>query len=281
MLNQTAAYLRVSTDDQTAENQRQKIEAWRKNQGLAPGAIDYFIEEGRSGADDTRPILEGLIDQVRAGVYNRVIVVAFDRWFRSLEHFVAVWNEFRTMDIQLLSLREPLPGAGPFADFMAKLFALLGELELGIGKERTRDGMNRRKAQGGHVSRPFLYVQMPSKDVREGYQGFDACWMVYRHEPHDPAVKGGPWRNKHLGSWNLPGKHESRNVKARRFNAGAGTISRLAKCVETVTDPQPGARLRWGRPIGGGPEAVLSFVDGRWRPIGVPIGPINIPPAVD
>ena len=123
-MSNIAAYLHVSTEDQTAENQRQKIETWRGGQGLPPGAIEYYVEEGRSGADDSRPILEDLINQVRAGVYKRVIVVAFDRWFRSLEHFIASWSEMKA----------------------------LGELELVFNRERTRDGMTRKMKQGGPIS---------------------------------------------------------------------------------------------------------------------------------
>ena len=284
-MSKIAAYLRVSTDDQTAENQKLKIEAWRQGQGLQEGSIDYHIEEGRSGADDRRPVLEQLLDQVRAGVYKRVVVVAFDRWFRSLEHFVAIWNEFKALGVDLISLREPLPAAGPFADFMAKLFSLLGELELDFNRARTRDGMTRKKKQGGHVSRPYLFLQWQRVNGED--QGPAGRWVVYRHEPRAPGMKGGRWRNRRLDFWIRPGDQleldydESRDAKALRFECGQGTINRLRKCLtvledagELVTYQRPGSRIRWGRPIGGGPEGVLFFDEKRWRPIAVPIGPV-------
>ncbi len=255
-MSKIAAYLRVSTDDQTAENQKLKIEAWRQGQGLQEGSIDYHIEEGRSGADDRRPVLEQLLDQVRAGVYKRVVVVAFDRWFRSLEHFVAIWNEFKALGVDLISLREPLPAAGPFADFMAKLFSLLGELELDFNRARTRDGMTRKKKQGGHVSRPYFFLKWQRVQGDSDQGPGDGRWVVFRHEPRNPEDKGGRWRNRRLDFWDRPGDmleldfQETRDEKARRFGAGAGTISRLQKCVDAATDPRPGDYLRWGRPIG-------------------------------
>lgn len=57
---------------------------------------------------------------------------------------------------------------------------------LGIGKERTKDYMNRMKALGDHVSRPFLHAQWPPKVIRGCCQGQVTCWLVYRH---DPSVK--------------------------------------------------------------------------------------------
>ena len=57
-MSRIAAYLRVSTDDQTAENRRFQIERWREYQKIPEGSIDYYVEEGVSGADDGRPVLE-------------------------------------------------------------------------------------------------------------------------------------------------------------------------------------------------------------------------------
>ena len=269
-MSQIAAYLRVSTDDQTAENQRLEIERWREYQEIPEESIDYYVEEGVSGADDNRPIMEQLLEQIRLGKYRQIVVVAFDRWYRSAGSFILLWNELEDLDVQLLSLREPQPQDGPFKGFMAKLFALLGELELGIISERTRGGMARRKSQGGHVSRPYFFLQWSSSSLK---------WIVYRHEPRDPQIKGGRWRNRRLDFWDRPGDmlelqdfKENRDRKGERFGAGAGTISRLQKCVDAADDPRPGDRIRWGRPIGGGSEGVLFFVDGRWRPIGDPIG---------
>lgn len=283
-MNRTAAYLRVSTGGQTIENQRQKIEKWRVYKDLLEGSIDFYEEEPRSGKDATRPVMEELLGEIRNGHYNRIVVTAFDRWYRSAADFIQIWNEFGDLEVRLVSLREPLPETGPFADFMAKLFGLIGELEVALNSERTSDGMERRKNQGGHVSRPYLFLQwqeLSGEDLPAG------AWVVYRHEPQDPEVKGGRWRNRRFDFFERPGDrlledyHESRNAKALRFEVSQGAINSLRKCLtelETTGRLEglqvPGSRIRLGQ-IGGGLRGVLTFVDGRWRQEGTPNCPVG------
>lgn len=66
------AYVRVSTDDQTTENQKQAIEGRYK-------VSKWFREEGISGAIPAaqRPALAQLLAYVREG--DTVVVTAIDR----------------------------------------------------------------------------------------------------------------------------------------------------------------------------------------------------------
>ena len=75
-MSATIAYLRVSTDDQTTENQRRAIET-RYN------VSKWFVEEGVSGAIPAaqRSVMASLLNYVREG--DTVVVVAIDRLGRN------------------------------------------------------------------------------------------------------------------------------------------------------------------------------------------------------
>ena len=86
-------YLRVSTDDQTVENQRQAlVEAvghrkWR--------IVEEFVDNGISGANgrDKRPGFDRLLKAVVRREIDVVAVWSVDRLGRSLRHLVGFLEE--------------------------------------------------------------------------------------------------------------------------------------------------------------------------------------------
>ena len=74
-----AVYLRVSTDRQTVENQRRAVEDLACARGYEP----IVYEESESAAK-ARPVLDQLLDDVRVGKRQAVVVWALDRLHRSM-----------------------------------------------------------------------------------------------------------------------------------------------------------------------------------------------------
>ena len=79
-----ATYLRVSTEDQTAANQRADIDRWLAARGLAVRPDLWHVDEGWSRSDDTtRPAFNRLLALVRQRKVDYVVVFALDRFAAS------------------------------------------------------------------------------------------------------------------------------------------------------------------------------------------------------
>ena len=142
-------YIRVSTvkqaDEGTSpESQRAAI--------LAAGVQDKDIvtDNGVSGSTPWRERPQGgiLLEVLKKG--DCVVVTKLDRAFRSVEDCARCIAEFekRGIDIVILSLGIEPVGKSAMASFMLKMFALVGEFERAMIRERTEEGKKQRHAQG-------------------------------------------------------------------------------------------------------------------------------------
>ena len=82
-MKRVACYLRVSTTEQTVENQRNDLRAYCKARGW-----DDVVEYGNTGVSGTRerrPGLDHLMSEVKSRRVDVVVVAAFDRPGRSVQ----------------------------------------------------------------------------------------------------------------------------------------------------------------------------------------------------
>jgi putative DNA-invertase from lambdoid prophage Rac len=77
-MNCFALYLRVSTLDQTNENQKVRLIEYAKQKGF-----EFEIFEEIESSRRTRPVKQVLLQKLRNGEYAGVIVHKIDRWARS------------------------------------------------------------------------------------------------------------------------------------------------------------------------------------------------------
>ena len=78
-----AVYARVSTDDQTADNQLLDLRRYCQERGWE--VVEEFVDHGISGTKDRRPALDRLMDAVRKRQVDVVLVWRFDRFARSVK----------------------------------------------------------------------------------------------------------------------------------------------------------------------------------------------------
>src|SRR5262245_11825231 len=95
-----AVYLRVSTLDQTPENQRAELERYVEFRRWQP---TWFVEHGQSGAKERRPVLDQLLGDVRRGKFDVVLCMKLDRLGRSLQHLVNLVGELRALGVDLVT----------------------------------------------------------------------------------------------------------------------------------------------------------------------------------
>jgi len=140
------AYARVSTEDQTCENQRRTISA-----RYAVGK--WFTDDGVSGAiaATERPAMAALLAYVREG--DVVVVAAIDRLGRNTLDVLNTVEALKTKGVSVVSMREGFDLATPAGKLMLTMLAPVAELERENLKARQLAGLERARAEGKSLGR--------------------------------------------------------------------------------------------------------------------------------
>ena len=149
----TAVYGRISTDDQDVQVQLDELRAEAERRGWR--IIDTYADEGVSGSRESRPELDRLLGDVRAGRVDLVAVWKLDRLGRSMQHLIQLLDVLKRHDVGFVSLRDAgIDTTSATGTLMLQLLAAFSEYELAILKERTRAGLARARRQGKTLGRP-------------------------------------------------------------------------------------------------------------------------------
>lgn len=149
-MTRVASLCRVSTADQTIENQRAAVSAWAKAQGL--GEPTWFDEPDTSGAAKERPERDRLLAACRAGEFQVVVVTALDRVGRSAAEVILIIDELRKLNVRLVSLREGLDFQTTLGQMCASMLAFIAQLEREFIQARTKAAVTK-NGNGETISR--------------------------------------------------------------------------------------------------------------------------------
>lgn len=143
-------YIRVSTADQTTENQRLEI----INAGFAIN--EYFSDDGVSGSKKAfeRPAFARMLAVMKSG--DTIVVTKVDRLGRNAGDVLQVADELKRMGIGVKIIQ--LGGAdltSSAGKLLLTMLAAVAEMERSILIERTVSGMQRTKAQGTRLGAPL------------------------------------------------------------------------------------------------------------------------------
>ena len=147
-----ALYARVSTNDQTAENQLRALHEHADRAGWQ--IVAAFTDHAVSGTREKRPGLDALLADARRRKFDLIAVAALDRLGRNLRHLVTLLDELQHLSVGLVSLREALDLTSPIGRAMFALVGVLAEVERAWIVERTHAGLRRARAQGKRLGRP-------------------------------------------------------------------------------------------------------------------------------
>lgn len=151
-----ALYLRVSSDRQTTENQRQEVEQL----AIARGFVPHFYREEES-AVKKRPQFDRMIADVRAGRMRAVVVWALDRLHRDMQRVIFDVHELWRLNVRVLSVQEAwLDAPDMVRPFMLAFVGWVAEGERRRLIERTKAGIERARAQGKQLGRPRVAVDV-------------------------------------------------------------------------------------------------------------------------
>jgi len=146
-----ALYARVSTAEQTAENQLLELRRYVEARSWA--ATEY-VDEGVSGAKETRPALDLLLRHARRRNFDVLVVWKLDRLGRSLRHLILLLDELAALGIAFVSLNEGIDTSTPAGRLQLHILGAIAEFEREHIRERVKLGMARAKVQGKPVGRP-------------------------------------------------------------------------------------------------------------------------------
>jgi DNA invertase Pin-like site-specific DNA recombinase len=156
----TFAYGRVSTKDQTTENQKMEIQA-------AGYAVDYwFADEGISGSTSAsqRPQFKAMLDKIRDG--ERLVVTKLDRLGRDAQDVGATIKMLAARKIEVIVLQlGKLDLTSAAGKLMLTMLAAMAEMERDLLIERTQAGLARAKAQGKTLGRPARTTAEQRKEI--------------------------------------------------------------------------------------------------------------------
>ena len=154
MENRCAIYTRVSTDDQTTQNQILELKEIAQRKGLT--VVSEFTDEGVSGAKgrDKRTGVDNLIKGAIKKDFDTILVWSVDRLGRSLQDLVSFLNEIHSVDCDLYIHQSGVDTSTPAGKMMFQMCGVFAEFERGMIRERVKSGQDRPKSQGKHIGRP-------------------------------------------------------------------------------------------------------------------------------
>ena len=154
MENRCAIYTRVSTDDQTTQNQILELKEIAQRKGLP--VVSEFTDEGVSGAKgrDKRTGFDNLIKGAIKKDFDTILVWSVDRLGRSLQDLVSFLNEIHSVDCDLYIHQSGVDTSTPAGKMMFQMCGVFAEFERGMIRERVKSGQDRAKSQGKHIGRP-------------------------------------------------------------------------------------------------------------------------------
>jgi DNA invertase Pin-like site-specific DNA recombinase len=145
-------YARVSTKDQSCELQIRDLRAYCVARGF--DLVREYIDVGQSGAKDSRPELNKLMDDARKRQFDAIIVWRFDRFARSTKHLLAALEEFRGLGIQFISYQENVDTSTPLGQALFTIVSAVAQLERELIRERVSAGIRNARANGKKLGRP-------------------------------------------------------------------------------------------------------------------------------
>jgi DNA invertase Pin-like site-specific DNA recombinase len=155
-MKRVAIYARVSTIDQTCDNQLRDLREYCRARGW--DQVTEYVDEGISGTTDRRQALDQLMAAVKVRRVDVVVVAAFDRFGRSVRHLVETLELFRHLGTEFISLREQIDTGSPLGQAVFTIIAAIAQLERSLLVERVKAGLRRARDQGKHIGRPRARV---------------------------------------------------------------------------------------------------------------------------
>jgi len=160
-----ALYARTSTSDKGQDPELQLEDLRRLAEQRGWRVVEEYVDEGQRGGKDSRPALDRMMADARAGKLDVVAVWRFDRFARSTKHLLTALEEFRAVGVDFVSQREAIDTSTPMGKMVFTLIAAVAELEAALIRERVQAGVDRARAQGKKLGRPRRELDLRAANI--------------------------------------------------------------------------------------------------------------------
>lgn len=162
-MKRVAIYLRVSTAEQTVENQERELRAIAQRAGWQITAV--FTDAGISGAKgrDKRPGFDQLLKAATRREFDMVAAWSVDRLGRSLQDLVGFLAEIHGAGVDLYLHQQAIDTSTPSGKAMFQMLGVFAEFERSMIRERVNSGIARAKAKGQRFGRPKVSLEAEEK----------------------------------------------------------------------------------------------------------------------
>ena len=157
-------YVRVSTQEQAKEGysigeQTDRLKKFAEAHDWI--VVRIYTDAGHSGADTDRPALQDMLQDIRNGKLDKVLVYKLDRLSRSQKDTLSlIEDEFLPHNTDFESMSEKLDTSTPQGRLFLGILAAFAQLEREVIRERMSMGMEARIKEGkwkGGAHAPFGY----------------------------------------------------------------------------------------------------------------------------
>ena len=156
-------YLRVSTKEQTTENQLRELQQVARRAGW--DVVQVFEDEGISGAKgrDQRPAFDRLLKALARREVDLVAAWSVDRLGRSLRDLVGFLEDLKGHRADLYLHQQALDTTTPTGRAMFGMLAVFAEFERAMIQDRVNAGLARTRAKGTRLGRPTVGREVEEK----------------------------------------------------------------------------------------------------------------------
>lgn len=168
MTKRIALYTRVSTDQQTTENQRRELIAVAERNGWE--IVAEFCDEGISGAKgrDQRPAYDALLKAIARRDIDAVASWSVDRLGRSLQDLIGFLNEINAKGVDLYLHQQALDTSTPSGRAMFGMLSVFADFEREMIRSRIKAGLARSDKKAGRPALPPIMVEKIQRTLNSG-----------------------------------------------------------------------------------------------------------------
>jgi DNA invertase Pin-like site-specific DNA recombinase len=151
-MKRVAIYARVSTNDQTTQNQVLVLRELAESQGAT--VVFEFLDKGISGVKKDRDALNAMLTAAKARKFETLYVYSIDRLSRSVKNLIETVETLNSLGITIVFKRESIDTQSAMGQFFLTVLGSLAQFEREIMIERINAGIARAKSEGKKMGRP-------------------------------------------------------------------------------------------------------------------------------
>jgi len=142
-------YSRVSRASQDLAGQDAALQEWA---GRNPQHI-YSARSEKESTRDTRPEHQAILQELRRGALQGLVVTSLDRWGRTMAELVLFLQEATERNWTFISLKEAIDLSTPSGRLQTHILSAFAEFERDRIRERTIQGLATARARGKQLGR--------------------------------------------------------------------------------------------------------------------------------